>query len=129
MANLSSAGCLSKQVMLNIARYLIITYFICACCFTQTYPSPSQSLKSRNLHQLQTFITTIDSQEYRSVLWTRAEGLSLPKKNAMIKDVYGFLWIISPVGLNRFDGNTFKIFYPDKNTCGHYFRFLLFFTG
>ncbi|HTE27366.1 sensor histidine kinase [Flavitalea sp.] len=63
-------------------------------------------------------ITTIDSQSYRAVLWKRTDGLSLPKKNAMIKDVYGFLWIISPVGLNRFDGNTFRIFYPDKSTPG-----------
>ncbi|HET7897164.1 MAG TPA: two-component regulator propeller domain-containing protein, partial [Flavisolibacter sp.] len=56
--------------------------------------------------------------QYRAVQWTENEGLSLGKKNVMLKDVYGFLWIISPVGLNRFDGSTFKIFYPDKNTPG-----------
>jgi ligand-binding sensor domain-containing protein len=36
----------------------------------------------------------------------------------MLKDVNGFLWLTSPVGLNRFDGSTFKIYYPEKNVPG-----------
>ena len=55
---------------------------------------------------------------YRPVLWDVKDGLSLGKKNRMLKDVNGFMWIISPVGLNRFDGSTFKIYTPDKNTPG-----------
>src|SRR6478672_2151018 len=68
---------------------------------------PAQSTVSRFL-----------PDQYRAVQWTENEGLSLGKKNRMLKDVNGFLWIISPVGLNRFDGSTFKIYTPDKNTAG-----------
>ena len=60
----------------------------------------------------------ITNNHYRAIFWTEADGLSLPKKNVMLKDINGFLWIISPVGLNRFDGNTFKIYHPDKNGSG-----------
>jgi ligand-binding sensor domain-containing protein/two-component sensor histidine kinase len=55
---------------------------------------------------------------YRAVLWTSADGLSLGKKNTMLKDVNGFLWIISPAGLNRFDGSNFKVYSTDKSTPG-----------
>jgi ligand-binding sensor domain-containing protein len=33
----------------------------------------------------------------------------------MLKDVYGFLWIGTLNGLNRFDGNNFKIYFNDPN--------------
>lgn len=68
---------------------------------------PAQSTVSRFL-----------PDQYRAIHWTENEGLSLGKKNIMLKDVNGFLWIVSPVGLNRFDGSTFKVYYPDKNTPG-----------
>ena len=56
--------------------------------------------------------------EYRAVLWKETDGLSLGFKNSMLKDVNGFLWITSPVGLNRFDGSNFKVHYTDNNTPG-----------
>lgn len=56
--------------------------------------------------------------DYRAVLWKEADGLSLGFKNIMLKDVNGFLWITSPVGLNRFDGSNFKVHYTDNNTPG-----------
>ncbi len=37
---------------------------------------------------------------------------------AMLKDSTGFLWIATQVGLNRFDGNTFRVYLPDKNKNG-----------
>ncbi|HMF72240.1 MAG TPA: hypothetical protein VK616_12255, partial [Flavitalea sp.] len=60
----------------------------------------------------------VATSDFRVKEWNRSNGLSLPKKNVMLKDVKGFLWIISPVGLNRFDGSTFKIFHPDKTAPG-----------
>lgn len=66
----------------------------------------------------QSQFTPLPPDRYRAVFWTEAEGLSLPRKNIMLKDVKGFLWIISPVGLNRFDGSTFKMFYPEKKSTG-----------
>ena len=64
-------------------------------------------------------LTTNNNQNnYRAVLWNSADGLSLGKKNMMLKDINGFLWLTSPVGLNRFDGSTFKIYYPEKNLPG-----------
>jgi ligand-binding sensor domain-containing protein len=59
-----------------------------------------------------------NQKDYRAVLWNSADGLSLGKKNIMLKDVNGFLWIISPIGLNRFDGSNFKIYYTDKTRPG-----------
>ena len=55
---------------------------------------------------------------YRAVFWTEKDGLSLSRKNVMLKDINGFLWIISPLGLNRFDGSTFKLYFPDKTSSG-----------
>ncbi len=69
-----------------------------------------------SIAQLTTSIKQKD--KYRAVLWSSADGLSLGKKNMMLKDVNGFLWIISPTGLNRFDGSNFKIYSTDKNTPG-----------
>jgi hypothetical protein len=56
--------------------------------------------------------------QYRTVHWDAKDGLSLGYKNAMIKDINGFLWIASPAGLNRFDGNTFKVYYAGENEYG-----------
>ena len=58
-------------------------------------------------------------KQYRTVHWDSKDGLSLGYKNSMIKDSNGFLWIASPAGLNRFDGNTFKVHYAGKNESGN----------
>lgn len=58
------------------------------------------------------------SNKFRIVHWDTKDGLSLGYKNYFLKDVNGFLWISSPVGLNRFDGNTFKDYYPGKTESG-----------
>ncbi len=52
---------------------------------------------------------------YRAVNWGLAEGLSQAEAYHMLKDVNGFLWIATSYGLNRFDGNSFKIFYEGKS--------------
>jgi ligand-binding sensor domain-containing protein len=63
----------------------------------------------------QKYLHGISFNNYRALKWSRADGLSIAKKNVMLKDINGFLWIISPVGLNRFDGSSFRVYYPDKN--------------
>ena len=50
---------------------------------------------------------------YRATHWGLNEGLSQGETYQFLKDVYGFLWIGTRNGLNRFDGNTFKIYYHD----------------
>ena len=54
--------------------------------------------------------------EYRATHWSLQEGLSQAENYHMIKDRYGFMWIGSKVGLNRFDGSSFKLYYnnPEK---------------
>jgi ligand-binding sensor domain-containing protein len=47
-------------------------------------------------------------QQYRAVLWGVNDGLSMAGPNCMIKDRNGFLWVSSRMGIDRFDGNTFK---------------------
>ncbi|MGL6267453.1 MAG: hypothetical protein ACRC2O_05985, partial [Chitinophagaceae bacterium] len=58
------------------------------------------------------------SNKFRIVHWDSKDGLSLGYKNHFLKDVNGFLWVSSPVGLNKFDGNTFKVYYPGKTESG-----------
>jgi len=50
---------------------------------------------------------------YRAVHWTIYDGLSQAEPYFMRKDVNGFLWIGTKIGLNRFDGSIFKTYYHD----------------
>lgn len=47
--------------------------------------------------------------------YTSAEGLSLNNVNNVYPDTYGFLWVATEHGLNRFDGNNFTRFYASFN--------------
>lgn len=52
-------------------------------------------------------------QEAKTVVltkYTQSEGLSSYYVTKIIKDVYGFMWVGTQEGLNRFDGKTFQIF-------------------
>ncbi|HEX3383744.1 MAG TPA: hypothetical protein VHS53_01080, partial [Mucilaginibacter sp.] len=40
--------------------------------------------------------------QYRAVHWTIYDGISQGENYFMLKDVSGFLWIGSRIGLNRF---------------------------
>ena len=62
--------------------------------------------------------TAFAQEKYRAVRWGMNEGLSVETNNVMLKDVNGFLWIGSMHGLDRFDGNNFKNYSPDKNKPG-----------
>jgi ligand-binding sensor domain-containing protein len=65
------------------------------------------------------FSCSIYTQEtYRAIPWDVEQGLSIGGENCMLKDINGFLWIGTNVGLNRFDGNHFTNYFPDKNKSG-----------
>lgn len=51
--------------------------------------------------------------KFRAVHWTIYDGLSQGETYFILKDVYGFLWIATTYGLNRFDGKVFKNYYHD----------------
>src|SRR6266487_1276374 len=53
--------------------------------------------------------------QYHAIHWDIENGLSRAWVSFFLKDVNGFLWI-SNFGLNRFDGNTFKNYFADKNS-------------
>lgn len=57
--------------------------------------------------------TTMQGQYYFDRL-TEENGLSDNRVTCFLKDKTGFLWIGTKSGLNRYDGNTFKIFKPTK---------------
>ncbi len=63
------------------------------------------------------FFSLANGQEYtdryRMVEWNYDKGLSLGFKNSMIQDVNGFLWITSPLGVNKFDGGRFEVYHPE----------------
>lgn len=102
-----SAG---SRLLLPIRKFTFVSLRqTCIVAFSLLLSSSSYS---------QSQLTHLTQNNYRAVFWTEVDGLSLPKKNVMLKDINGFLWIISPVGLNRFDGSTFKMYHPDKNSSG-----------
>ena len=45
--------------------------------------------------------------------FTDENGLPQNSINDMVFDKDGYLWLASQVGLIRFDGNSFKLYYPD----------------
>ena len=62
-----------------------------------------------------TFFFVSAQENYRVLNWNIGQGLSNGFVRCMLKDKYGFLWIGTQSGLNRFDGNSFKVFLPDEN--------------
>jgi sensor histidine kinase YesM/ligand-binding sensor domain-containing protein len=51
---------------------------------------------------------------YQARNWQDRDGISLGYKNNMIQDQNGFLWITSPLGINKFDGGKFLIYNPES---------------
>jgi len=55
----------------------------------------------------------IDEKNF--VLYTTKDGLSNNNISAVTQDAYGYIWIATLKGLNRFDGTTFQQFYSDSS--------------
>ena len=49
-------------------------------------------------------------------LYTTKDGLSSDRVNDITQDVYGYIWIATGQGLNRFDGKNFQTFYSDSSS-------------
>lgn len=47
--------------------------------------------------------------------YTIKEGLTDNRVTAAVQDMYGYIWIATEKGLNRFDGNSFQSFYSDSS--------------
>ena len=61
-------------------------------------------------------LVNADAQDkYRAVHWDIEDGLSSGLLSGMLQDAKGFLWIATNSGLDRFEGNTFKNYFADKN--------------
>src|SRR5687768_8888094 len=100
----------ASRLLLLMRKFALISIWQTCVVVCFLLPTPSSYCQSpRN---------DITQNNYRAVFWTVADGISLAKKNIMLKDTNGFLWIVSPLGLNRFDGSTFKVYHPDKNSSG-----------
>jgi ligand-binding sensor domain-containing protein len=52
-----------------------------------------------------------NAQPFQYKLYSTKEGLSSNKINTIVKDDKGLIWIATQRGLNRFDGNSFDVFY------------------
>jgi ligand-binding sensor domain-containing protein len=62
--------------------------------------------------------TCLSAQEYRFARLDAADGLSHNRVTSIYRDTTGFLWIATISGLNRYDGNTIKVYRhdPDDST-------------
>lgn len=89
----------ANQNMDSLKKILFFISLLFTVCF-----SPAQ--QNNNGNPLETF---------RAVHWGLDEGLSQGETYHMIKDVNGFLWIGTRYGLNRFDGNSFKVYTNEHN--------------
>ena len=81
---------------------LVVNFLIAAISF-----SMAQQIKSEQ-----------PVNKYRAIYWGLDQGLSQANVSAMLKDINGFLWLQTEFGLNRFDGNTFKIYLHDSKKSG-----------
>jgi ligand-binding sensor domain-containing protein len=70
-----------------IFLFLLLTHF---CCFSQ-------------------------QKEYKFINFSSKNGLSSNSINAIVKDNNGFMWFGTEDGLNKFDGQNFKV-YRHKET-------------
>ncbi len=63
------------------------------------------------------FITIIifPQENYVFEHFSIPEGLSNPTVHSILQDSYGFLWVGTPDGLNRYDGYEFKIYKNDPD--------------
>jgi ligand-binding sensor domain-containing protein len=52
--------------------------------------------------------------EKNFTLYTTKDGLSHNYINVITQDSYGYIWIATYKGLNRFDGTSFQQFYSDS---------------
>jgi signal transduction histidine kinase/ligand-binding sensor domain-containing protein/CheY-like chemotaxis protein/AraC-like DNA-binding protein len=56
------------------------------------------------------------NEVFKTEIFTTEEGLSHNYANCVVQDKYGFIWIGTHKGLNRFDGYSFKTYYNDPNS-------------
>jgi len=57
---------------------------------------------------------SFDEKDFK--LYTTIDGLSNNDVGSVMQDLYGYMWIGTRKGLNRFDGNSFLHFYSDSNS-------------
>ena len=72
----------------------LLLFFVVLICLSRT--GISQSVEKNN-----------PADEYQAVNWNYSRGLLYGRTTCFLKDVYGFLWVGTQNGLNRFDGNHF----------------------
>src|SRR5262245_18907165 len=54
-------------------------------------------------------------EENNFVNYTITDGISNNEISAITQDQYGYIWIATRKGVNRFDGNTFQQFHSDTS--------------
>ncbi|HMJ48131.1 MAG TPA: histidine kinase [Ferruginibacter sp.] len=55
-------------------------------------------------------------EENNFYLYSRKDGISNDYVTAVVQDEFGFIWVATRKGLNRFDGNNFQQFYADSSS-------------
>ncbi|HET6254751.1 MAG TPA: ATP-binding protein [Puia sp.] len=78
-----------------ITKFIILTPFVLLLTATSAFPQPELA----NGYAIQHF--------------TDENGLPQNSINDLLFDSNGYLWLASQVGLVRFNGNTFDLYYPD----------------
>lgn len=58
-------------------------------------------------------LTALAQSDFRFDHYTIKDGLSQSQPFSLFQDSYGYLWIGTQDGLNRFDGNSFKVYKND----------------
>ncbi|MCC5930204.1 MAG: hypothetical protein JJU28_13230 [Cyclobacteriaceae bacterium] len=67
-----------------------------------------------------------NTDHYELIHYTLKSGLSNFHVNSVVRDPWGFVWIATAYGLNRYDGEFFETFYQDESEgpCGNHIKSL-----
>lgn len=73
-----------------------------------------------------TQILANETDHYELVHYSLTSGLSNFNVNSVVRDPWGFVWIGTAYGLNRYDGEIFDTYYKSENggPCGNHIRSL-----
>ena len=108
-------GTLSYRLALQLSLAILTPSLFSALAMAQ---DDSTSNTSRNVIEAQVHLRTvmvpvIEGTDVRFRRISTAAGLSQTRVEQIIQDDQGFMWFGTQFGLNRYDGNSFRVFTPN----------------
>ena len=98
---------------------VLISFLMTVCGSEMAFPTPAIIAAPVTAGSTETFPSRYPVPDIHGVLRFERigleEGLSQSVVNTILQDRYGFLWVGTADGLNRYDGYSFEVFRPDPD--------------